>query len=110
MSGSPHPLSRLAPWQRLVHGPLAHWAQQRPDAIAIDDGEQRIRFADLHATVQQQADALQARNAPHTRLLDARQSPTALITDFLATNASGRCAALGDMACQQHHKCLQLNE
>ena len=98
MSGSPHPLSRLAPWQRLVHGPLAHWAQQRPDAIAIDDGEQRIRFADLHATVQQQADALQARNAPHTRLLDARQSPTALITDFLATNASGRCAALGDMA------------
>lgn len=95
-------MSRLATplphWQRLVHGPLAHWAQQRPDAIAIDDGQQRICFADLHAAVQQQAQALEAQNAPHTRLLDANQSPAALITDFLATNASGRCAALGDKA------------
>lgn len=95
MSGLATPLPH---WQRLVHGPLAHWAQQRPNAIAIDDGQQRIRFADLHAAVQQQAQALQAQNAPHTRLLDAGQSPAALVTDFLATNASGRCAALGDKA------------
>lgn len=95
MSGLATPLPH---WQRLVHGPLAHWAQQRPDAIAIDDGQQRICFADLHAAVQQQAQALQTQNAPHTRLLDAGQSPAALVTDFLATNASGRCAALGDKA------------
>ncbi|MDR2328124.1 MAG: AMP-binding protein [Comamonas sp.] len=98
MSGSQAPLTQLAPWQRLVHGPLAHWAQQRPDAIAIDDGQQRICFADLHAAVQQQSQALEAQNAPHTRLLDASQSLAALISDFLATNASGRCAALGDKA------------
>ncbi|WP_312835078.1 AMP-binding protein [Comamonas sp.] len=98
MSGSQALTAPLAGWQRLVHGPLAHWAQQRPDAIAIDDGQQRMGFADLHAAVQQHAQALEAQNAPHTRLLDASQPPAALITDFLATNASGRCAALGDRA------------
>lgn len=92
------PVRPLQNWLRLVHGPLAHWAQVQPDAVAMDDGAQRIRFAQLHAAVQAGADQLNASAAPSTRLLDATQAPIALITDFLATNASGRCAALGDAA------------
>ena len=95
MSEPVHPLQN---WQRLVHGPLAHWAQVQPNAVAIDDGTQRISFAQLHAAMQAGADQLNASAAPSTRLLDAAQPPIALITDFLATNASGRCAALGDAA------------
>ena len=83
-------------WQQYVHTPLAHWAQQRPDAIAVDDGTQVLSFAQLHAAVQQRVQALQA--APATVLLDATLPPAALVCDFLATNASGRCAALGDAA------------
>ena len=88
----------LPAWQRLVHTPLAHWAQHRPDAIALDDGTQRICFAQLHAKVQAQAAALQTCHAPSTVLLDAAQPPIDIVTTFLATNASGRCAALGDAA------------
>ena len=92
------PVPPLQDWQRLVHSPLAHWAQVQPDAVAIDDGTQRISFAQLHAAVQASAHALAASAAPSVRLLDATQPPVTLITDFLATNASGRCAALGDAA------------
>lgn len=88
----------LPAWQQLVHGPLAHWAQTRPQALALDDGSQRITFAELHAAVQERAAALNASATPHTCLLDARLPPVALLTEFLATNASGRCAALGDAA------------
>ena len=91
-------MTDLQDWQRLVYSPLAHWAQRQPDAVAIDDGTQRISFAALHHAVQQQAQALQASNAPSARLLDATLPPIALVTDFLATTASGRCAGLGDAA------------
>ena len=34
---APHPLAAPLqhPWT-LVHGPLEHWARQRPDALALD--------------------------------------------------------------------------
>lgn len=85
-------------WQTLVHSPLAHWAHQRPDAMAVDDGDTRLSFAQLHTAVQQRVQALQSTGAPATVLLDANQPPAALVADFVATNASGRCAALGDAA------------
>ena len=88
----------LADWQQLVHGPLAHWAQTTPQALALDDGTQRLSFAELHAAVQARAAALNASAAAHTCLLDAHLPPATLVTEFLATNASGRCAALGDAA------------
>ena len=86
-------------WQHYIHTPLAHWAQQRPDAIAVDDGAQALSFAQLHAAVQQRVQGLHGlQPAPATVLLDATLPPAALVCDFLATNASGRCAALGDAA------------
>ena len=88
----------LQNWQQLVHGPLAHWAQATPDAVAVDDGAQALSFAQLHAAVQAHADSLNASAAPNTLLLDASLPPAQLVTAFLATNASGRCAALGDAA------------
>ena len=91
-------MTRMQDWQQWVHSPLAHWAQHKPQALAIDDGNQQLSFAQLHAAVQQRMQALDAANAPSTCLLDATQQPAALITDFIATNASGRCAALGDAA------------
>ena len=38
-------------WQ-LVHGPLAHWAEQRPDAIALQSEDASWTFSQLHAEVQ----------------------------------------------------------
>lgn len=83
-------------WQQLIHTPLAHWAQQQPKSVAVDDGEQALSFAQLHAAVQQRVQAIHTAQAPSTLLLDATLSPAALVADFIATNTSGRCAALGD--------------
>ena len=83
-------------WQALVHSPLAHWARVRPDAVAVDDGNEALTFAQLHAAIHMRVQHLNAAKSPATILLDAAQNPVPLVCDFIATNASGRCAALGD--------------
>lgn len=80
----------------LVHGPLAHWSQVQPQAIALSNGLEQLSFAQLQARVAAQARALHARRAPATVLLDGSGSGLERIVDFLAVIASGRCAAVAD--------------
>ena len=80
----------------LVHGPLAHWSQVRPGAVALANGRQQLTFAQLLARVAQQAQALRARRAPATVLLRATGPGLERIVEFLAVIASGRCAAVAD--------------
>ena len=82
-------------WQ-LVHGPLAHWAEQRPDVIALESEAGVWTFAQLHTAVQQRSAKLIARHAPQMVLLDASQSTLERLVDFLAVIHSGRCAAVAD--------------
>ncbi|MGE8318459.1 MAG: AMP-binding protein [Comamonas sp.] len=88
--------AELPQWQRFVHGPLAHWAAERGEATAFDDGTQQLSFAALHALVQQRARQLDARQAPATVLVDDANGPVQMLADFLAVIASGRCAAVAD--------------
>lgn len=80
----------------LVHGPLAHWAQQRGDAVALQNEWEAWTFAQLHAEVLRRSAALVARRAPAMLLLDAQQSTLQRLIDFLAVVHSGRCAAMAD--------------
>ncbi|MDR0215168.1 MAG: AMP-binding protein [Comamonas sp.] len=82
-------------WQ-LVHGPLAHWAQHRPEVIALQSEEGSWTFAQLHAEVQKRSQALIASRAPQMVLIDASRSTLQRLVDFLAIIASGRCAAVAD--------------
>ncbi|WP_255576341.1 AMP-binding protein [Comamonas sp. Y33R10-2] len=82
-------------WQ-LVHGPLAHWAQNRPDVVALESEAGTLTFAQLHTAVEQQSAQLQAQRAAQIRLLDTKQSTLMQLVDFLATIYSGRCAAIAD--------------
>ena len=80
----------------LVHGPLAHWAQQRGDAVALQNEWEAWTFAQLHTEVLRRSAALVARRAPAMLLLDAQQSTLQRLINFLAVVHSGRCAAMAD--------------
>lgn len=84
------------PPTELVHTPLARWAAERGDAIAIEDGLQALSFAALQAGVRQAAEALNRSRAPATVLVDDRLPTVRQVAHFLAIIASGRCAAVGD--------------
>lgn len=77
-----------------VHAPLARWAHERGQAIAIDDGHSPLSFAALHAAVQQAQAALA--DAPRHLLVDDRQPTAAQLVQFLSIVASDRCAAVSD--------------
>lgn len=80
----------------LVHGRLAHWSAVQPQAVALANGQLQLSFAQLQARVHEQAQALRARRAPATLLLDGSGPGLERIVDFLAVIASGRCAAVAD--------------
>lgn len=93
----PHPLA--APLEgiwTLVHGPLAHWAQERPEAIALQNETTQWTFAQVHEEVLRRSATLVARQAPAMVLLDAERSTLERLIDFLAIIHSGRCAAVAD--------------
>ena len=90
-------MSAPPPFQQ-VHAPLAHWAAQRPGAIALAHETGHLTFAELHARVQQRAQALQAAQAPATVLLSGALGVVETLVEFLGVLASGRCAAIGDPA------------
>lgn len=79
-----------------VHAPLAHWAVERPRAVALADEHGALDFQTLHAIVLARAAALDAVGAPGHRLIDARAAQREQLIDLLATLHSGRCAAIGD--------------
>ncbi|GAO69932.1 AMP-binding protein [Comamonas sp. E6] len=92
-------LSAAAPLQgfwQLVHGPLAYWAQHRPDVVALQSEAGSWTFGDLHAEVEQRSARLVAQRAPQMLLLDASRSTLERLVDFLAVIHSGRCAAVAD--------------
>lgn len=82
-------------WQ-LVHGPLTHWAEHRPQVIALENEAQSWTFAQLHREVLRRSARLVAQCAPEMVLLDASQSTLERLVDFLAVIHSGRCAAVAD--------------
>ena len=90
------PTGVLVADHRLVHAPLAHWAQTRGEVVALDDGHTRLTFAALYAAVAQQADVLQQQHAPATVFVDDTQTTLAQMVAFLAIITSGRCAAVTD--------------
>ena len=96
---APHPLAAPLqhPWT-LVHGPLEHWARQRPDAMALQSEAGQWSFAALHAAVLQRSAALVAGQAPEMLLVDTGGSASTVdaIVEFLAILHSGRCAAVAD--------------
>lgn len=79
-----------------VHAPLARWARERGAQVALDDGDEALSFAALHAEVERQAAALNRAGAPAQRLVDPDASTLRQLVEFLALVASGRCAAVGD--------------
>ncbi|MDP4302614.1 AMP-binding protein [Leptothrix discophora] len=85
----------LPPFDR-VHAPLAHWALDRPQQLALANEHRRLDFATLQAQVHERAAALDASHAADHRLIDPAASTLDQLLDFLATIASGRCAAVGD--------------
>lgn len=91
-------MATLPPLFRWVHGPLAHWAKVQPNAVALDNGHQRLTFADLHHHVQQRAHTLCQTQMPGTILLHRDLGVLDTLLEFLAVVASGRCAAIGDPA------------
>ena len=96
----PHTTAALAPppeeGSALVHGPLAHWAQQCGDSVALQNECEAWTFAQLHAEVLCRSAALVARQAPAMLLLEAQQSTLQRLINFLAVIHSGRCAAMAD--------------
>ena len=90
------PTGVLVADHRLVHAPLAHWAQTRGEVVALDDGHTTLTFAALHAAVAQQAEMLQQQHAPATVFVDDTQTTLAQMVAFLAIITSGRCAAVTD--------------
>jgi acyl-CoA synthetase (AMP-forming)/AMP-acid ligase II len=82
------------PAHDLVHGRLAHWAQVRGDAVALDDGHTRLNFAQLHQAVTSAAAALA--HAPATVFVHDAGSTVQQVVDFLAIVHTGRCAAVSD--------------
>jgi acyl-CoA synthetase (AMP-forming)/AMP-acid ligase II len=79
-----------------VDAPIAFWARERPDAIAIDDGTHRLSFAQLGVAVAARAASLIATHAPATVWVDDRLDVPDRLIDFLGIIASGRSAAVGD--------------
>jgi len=79
-----------------VHAPLAHWAQTRAQALAMDDGDTQLSFAQLHAGVLQHADALTRQDAPATVFVDDQLSIIQQMVAFMGIIHSGRCAAVSD--------------
>lgn len=88
----------VAPRWPLVHQCVAHWAQQRPQALALSSEGEQLSFAQLHQRVQAAAQALEQARAAHTVLLPLQAGVVESLVQFLAVLASGRCAALGDSA------------
>lgn len=92
-------LSAAAPLQgfwQLVHGPLAYWAQHRPDVVALQSEADSWTFDRLHTEVELRSARLVAQRAPQMLLLDASRSTLERLVDFLAVIRSGRCAAVAD--------------
>ncbi len=82
--------------QNLVHSPLADWAQTRPEVVALDDGHTSLTFSQLHAAVEQHAQALIQRHAPATVFVDDHLSTLQQMVSFMGIIRSGRCAAVSD--------------
>jgi len=64
--------------------------------VAMDDGQTKLTFAQLHAAVQQQAEALTHAHAPDTVFVDEQLSIIQQMVSFMGIIQSGRCAAVSD--------------
>ncbi|WP_347555905.1 AMP-binding protein [Robbsia sp. KACC 23696] len=84
-----------------LDAPLAHWASQFPNRIALDDGTRQLTFAALHRAVSARAAYLRDIAAPQHVWLDAAlwadapetDAQTALARDPADSEAGGTAAA-----------------
>ncbi|WP_353235456.1 AMP-binding protein [Diaphorobacter ruginosibacter] len=81
---------------RFVHGPLAHWAQRRPSAIALESETRSVSFAELHEQVAARSARIAGARLPAMQLLRGERGTLESVIDFLAIIDSGRCAAMAD--------------
>ena len=79
-----------------VHAPLNWWSQHRPETLAIDDGQQRLSFAELAQRVAAGAAGLERVGSAAIAWADDGSGPLAQLVGFLAIVASGRSAAVSD--------------
>lgn len=80
----------------LIHAPLAHWATERAETVAMDDGQTQLTFAQLHDAVEQHADALTQSHAPATVFVNDQLSTIDQMVSFMGIIRTGRCAAVSD--------------
>ncbi|WP_287916844.1 AMP-binding protein [Comamonas sp.] len=85
-----------------MHGPLAYWAGTQGEATALRCDTQQWSYAQLHALVQTRAADIERQAPGHTPLLPMHLSACEMVIEFLATNCSGRCAAIGDAQWPDH--------
>lgn len=83
-----------APAFQTVHAPLAWWARHAPSAIALDDGQLKLSFAELAARVAADAAALDAEGAPGIVWAHETAFAGEQLQRFLSIIASGRTAAV----------------
>lgn len=77
-----------------VHAPIAYWAARTPNETAIDDGSLCLSFRALSEQVHARASALCA--VPSPVWIDDTATPGEQLVSFLAANAAGHAAAIGD--------------
>ncbi|MBT0569610.1 AMP-binding protein [Curvibacter sp. CHRR-16] len=77
-----------------VIAPLPQWAQTQAQRPALSDGLHSLSFAELWQAVQARSAALPSA-LPSSVLVAQNDSPLEQLLDFLALQASGRCAAIG---------------
>ena len=87
------PLQGIWQW---VHGPLAHWAHERPNAPALQSETRTLTFCQLHERVIERSASITRAHAPQMLLLDGGLGTIDSIIEFLAIIHSGRCAAVAD--------------
>lgn len=92
-----HPLAApLTGFWQLVHGPLAHWANTRPNTVALMSESRSLTFPYLYQEVMERSACIDERQLPLMPLLDTSAGTLESVIDFLAIIASGRCAAVAD--------------
>lgn len=85
-----------APVFATITRPLAHWADWRGAAPALDDGRQRLDFRTVRDRVAARAAAIAATGGGPVRWVADDRGQIARLIEFLAIVDSGRAAAVAD--------------
>jgi long-chain acyl-CoA synthetase len=79
-----------------VTAPIAYWAEQSGQAIALDDDERRLTFGALAEFVRRRAASVAAEQGPAIGWMRDSESQIDRLIDFCAIVETGRAAAVSD--------------